>query len=222
MNTFRRTPFQMKVSLAAVAVLTVSLVGSPAAASESVPQGFKGLPATSSTPTLPGGELSQIPYLDLDAYQGTWHQVAALPHIFSAQCARDTAARYTLTGQDTVRVVNSCTDWFGNPSGIDGQARVTDPETQASLRVWFNGVPFQNPDGPTNYRVTWMSHDGQTVLVGSPDRATGFVLSRDVALPGEKWSEVRDVIADRGYNPCTFLTSPVTGGREGYQPLCTL
>ncbi|MBI9001136.1 lipocalin family protein [Corynebacterium sp. CCM 8864] len=213
----------MKAALAAAAVtLAVSLVGSPAVAAESASQGFKGVPATSSLPTVPGGELSQIAHLDLNAYQGTWHQVAAVPQIFSLQCARDTTAQYTLTGKDTVRVVNSCTDWFGNASGIDGQARVTDPETQASLRVWFNGVPFQNPDGPTNYRVTWMSDDGRTVLVGSPNRASGFVLSREVALPMEKWSEVRDVVEDRGYNPCTFLTSPVTGGREGYQPLCTL
>ena len=169
-----------------------------------------------------GGELSQIPYLDLEAYQGTWHQVAVLPHIFSLQCARDTTAQYTITGPDTVRVVNSCTDWFGNPSGIEGQARVTDPATQASLRVWFNGVPFQNPNGPTNYRVTWMSDDGATVLVGNPGRTVGFVLSRKLSLTPGEWSEVRDIVAARGYNSCMFITSPVTGGREGYQPLCTL
>ena len=200
-------------------LLTTAVIGATAAVAPAAH-------AQSSFGILPGlaapADLVQIDKLDVDEYLGTWHQVAVLPQVFSLQCARDTAAQYTLTGPDTVRVVNTCVDWFGNPSGIDGQARVTDPATQASLRVWFNGVPFQNPDGPTNYRVTWMADDGSTVIVGNPGRTAGFVLSRRVALSPGEWTQVRDVVAARGYNPCTFITSPVTGGREGYQPLCTL
>lgn len=193
----------------------------PASASENGAEGFRGIPVTSSLTSSPG-ELSQIDQLDLVAYQGTWNQIAVLPQIFSLQCARDTRATYEQVSESTIRVINTCTDWFGNPSGIEGTARVTDPGTKASLRVAFKGVPFQNPDGPANYRVTWISADGETVIVGNPERTAGFVLSRKADLMESEWRQVRDTVAERGYNPCTFITSPVTGGVEGYRPLCTL
>ncbi|MBV7294283.1 lipocalin family protein [Corynebacterium sp. TAE3-ERU16] len=123
MNTIHRTPSRAAAAAAAAVALAVSPATAPFAGSTEPPAGFPGSPAGSSLTTATmssGGELSQIPYLDLAAYQGTWHQVAVLPHAFSLQCARDTTAQYTITGADTVRVVNSCTDWFGNPSGIEG------------------------------------------------------------------------------------------------------
>ncbi|MCX7445342.1 lipocalin family protein [Corynebacterium sp. P7003] len=223
MNWMRGKITVQLAALTAAGALAATLGAAPAVSEEGLPvRGFPGLPVSSSLPVAEGAELPQVPQLDLEGYQGTWHQVAALPHVFSIQCARDTTARYTLTGPETVRVVNSCTDWFGNPSGIEGQARVTDPGTGASLRVWFNGVPFQSPDGPTNYRVAWMSGDGGVVLVGSPDRTTGFVLSRGTSLSAREWSGVRAAVVAAGYDPCTFLTSPVGGGREDRQPLCVL
>lgn len=66
-----------------------------------------------------------------------------------------------------------------------------------------------------------MSADGATVLVGNPGRTVGFVLSRKLSLTPGEWSEVRDIVAARGYNSCTFITSPATGGRAGH-PLCAL
>ena len=211
----------LSVVACATVLVTASLTGSVAAAQRIPGETFRGVPVTSSLPGAPGG-LSQVEHLDLESYQGTWNQIAVVPQVFNAQCARDTRATYTLVGDGLVEVVNTCTDWFGNRSGIRGSARVTDPATDASLRVAFEGVPFQDPDGPTNYRVTWMSDDGETVIVGNPNRSAGFILSRRDDLTLARWREISAVVGDRGYNPCMFITSPVTGGVEGYRPLCTL
>ncbi len=41
-------------------------------------------------------------------------------------------------------------------------------------------------------------------------------------LDAEQWSTVRDVIEDRGWWSCAFLTVPMAGGRGDVTPLCLL
>ena len=105
---------------------------------------------------------------------------------------------------------------------VEGSARITDTATNASLRVAFDGIPGQNPDGPTNYRVTYLADDYSLAIVGDPARRSGFVLSRTPALADDEWALVADVIEDRGYQPCTFVTSPQPDGRRDATPVCAL
>ncbi|MFZ2176448.1 MAG: lipocalin family protein [Rhodococcus sp. (in: high G+C Gram-positive bacteria)] len=173
-------------------------------------------------PMLPQ-PLAPIPSLDVQRYMGTWYQLAAIPQPFNLNCARDTRATYALIDPSNVSVANSCTTWTGGASGINGNARVNDPVTNAQLHVSFPSVPFQNsPDGPTNYVVTYIADDYSWALVGDPTRFSGFVLSRTPGVDDARWKDIRGVVESRGYNACLFLTSPATGGREGIQPLCTI
>ncbi|QDQ94796.1 lipocalin family protein [Rhodococcus sp. WB9] len=169
------------------------------------------------------GALAPVPSLDVQRYLGTWYQLAAVPQPFNLDCARDTRATYGLVDPSNVSVANSCTTWAGGTNGINGNARVTDPVTNAQLHVSFPDVPFQSsPDGPTNYVVTYIADDYSWALVGDPARASGFVLSRNPAVDDAGWKQIRQVVESRGYNSCLLLTSPTTGGREGVQPLCTV
>lgn len=181
---------------------------------------FRGIPFGSSGESFSPTQLSQVDHLDLDGYQGTWHQVAVIPQLFNLQCQRDTTATYTLLDPQLVGVKNRCTTFTGRRSGVDGAARVTDPATGASLRVAFDNIPFQNIDGPTNYRVTWMSENKDVAIIGSPNRSNGYVLSRSRALSGDSWATVKKIITDRGWNTCQFVTTPVTGGYGAVTPLC--
>jgi apolipoprotein D and lipocalin family protein len=169
------------------------------------------------------GALAPVPSLDVPRYLGTWYQLAAVPQPFNLDCARDTRATYGLVDSSNVSVANSCTTWAGGTNGINGNARVNDPVTNAQLHVSFPDVPFQSsPDGPTNYVVTYIADDYSWALVGDPARASGFVLSRNPAVDDAGWTQIRQVVESRGYNSCLLLTSPTTGGREGIQPLCTV
>ncbi|MGV0870506.1 lipocalin family protein [Corynebacterium kalidii] len=175
------------------------------------------IPAGSSTS---GGELQEIdgPF-DLDRYAGTWYQVAAIPQPYSLQCTRDTTADYDVIDESTLSVRNSCGTFVGPPSTIDGIAKA---RSKASLRVDFAGVPFQDPEGPVNYRVTYLDDDYSLAVVGDPARKSGFVLSRTRSLTPERWSEVREIVGERGYGSCKFLTVPMQGGRSDVVPLCAL
>ena len=174
------------------------------------------IPAGSS---LPGGELPETDQaVDLERYAGQWYQVAALPQPYTLQCAHNTTAEYGVIDKETISVRNSCGTLFGPPSVIEGTASV---RSDASLRVNFPGVPFQDEDGPVNYRVTHLEEDYSLAVVGDPNRLSGFVLSRTPGLSPEQWSHVRGVVESRGWNSCLFLTVPMDGGRGDVAPLCT-
>ncbi|QHE70181.1 putative bacterial lipocalin protein [Rhodococcus sp. WAY2] len=169
------------------------------------------------------GALAPVAGLDVERYAGTWYQLAAVPQPFNLDCARDTRATYGVRDSANVSVSNSCTTWAGGTSGIEGNARVNDPVTNAQLHVSFPSVPFQSgPEGPTNYVVTYIADDYSWALVGDPARTSGFVLSRTPAVDDSGWTQIRQVVESRGYNSCLLLTSPTTGGRDNIQPLCTV
>ncbi|WP_433715744.1 lipocalin family protein [Nocardia sp. CA-084685] len=196
-------------AIAAVAVLAGALASTTATASA----------APGDTDWQP---LSPIASLDVPRYLGDWNQVAAVPQPYNLDCARDTVANYQLIDPSNIRVENSCTTWTGATNRIIGNARITDPASQAQLHVSFPQVPFQNsPDGPTNYIVTYVAEDYSWALVGDPLRLSGFVLSRSPAVDAARWHEIQTVVATRGYNPCLLLTSPTPGGAADIRPLCT-
>lgn len=173
------------------------------------------VPAGSS---LGPGELPELGRpVDLERYMGTWYQVAAIPQPYTLQCTNDTTAEYSLNEDGTVAVRNSCGTPFGGRSVIEGTAT---PRSEATLRVNFPGVPFQNPEGPANYRVTWLAEDYSLAVVGSPNRLSGFVLSRTPNLTPEQWDQVKGAIRGAGWNECVFLSVPAAGGRPDVTPLC--
>ena len=156
--------------------------------------------------------------VDLERYQGKWYQVAAIPQPYSLQCSNDTTAQYEVLDENTISVVNSCGTPFG-PSVITGKAAV---RSDASLKVTFGGVPFQTEGGEPNYRVTYLEDDYSLAVVGSPNRLSGFVLSRTPDLSPEDWTKVRNITEDRGWWSCAFVTVPAAGGKTNAAPLCTL
>lgn len=204
------------VTLALTAALTV-----PAQAQDAF-DGGRALGGSSQV--IPRGFSSENPLpeidhkVDLERYAGTWYQVAALPQPYTLQCAHDTTAEYEVIDEQTISVRNSCGTLVGPDSVIEGTATV---RSDASLRVNFPGVPFQDPNGPANYRVTYLDEDYNLAVVGDPDRLSGFVLSRTPNLTPQQWSQVRQIVESRGWWSCAFLTVPMAGGRGDVAPLCT-
>lgn len=203
------------------AVLATSLLAPAAGAQDLFGGGRLGGGSSQLVPTgsATGSPLPEIDgAVDLDRYAGTWYQVAALPQPYTLQCVRDTTAEYQVIDAATISVRNSCGTLLGQDSVIEGTATT---RSDASLRVNFPGVPFQDPAGPTNYRVTYLAEDYSLAMVGDPSRTSGFVLSRTPDLSPTQWSQVRKIVEDRGFWSCSFLTVPMAGGRGDVTPLCT-
>lgn len=230
MTTSGRSRFRSLFTALAVAPLVVAGLGAaPAAGAQDLTDG--GRLGGGSTQLLPDGiavgslggpELEQVGYVDPDDYVGKWFQVAAIPQPYTLQCTNDTTAEYARTAPDTISVRNSCGSAISSDSVIEGEAKIRDSGTNASLRVNFPQVPFQDENGPVNYRITYLASDYSLAIVGDPSRSSGFVLSREPALDAARWSTVRDVIEARGWWTCAFLTVPMAGGRGDATPLCLL
>lgn len=230
MNTLRRTRLRSMVTASVIApLLAAGLASVPAASAQDVTDG--GRLGGGSSQLLPDGvalgsvggpELSQVDSVDLERYAGQWFQVAAIPQPYTLQCTNDTKAEYAITAPGTVSVRNSCGSAISSDSVIEGEATVRDTDTNASLRVNFPMVPFQDENGPVNYRITYLADDYSVAVVGDPTRSSGFVLSREPVLDPEQWSTVREVIENRGWWSCAFLTVPMAEGRGDATPLCLL
>lgn len=164
--------------------------------------------------------LPPVPSVDLNRYVGVWKEVASIPQIFTLQCLSKTTATYAVVNPSTISVVNRCESLFGIPSTVTGQATVLDPATNAQLRVAFNGVPNFGTTTTPNYVITALAPDYSWAIVGDPGRSSGFVLSRSGVLTKAQWSQVRSTLTQRGYNTCSFFTTPQPGGRLFKLPLC--
>ncbi|MGV9793299.1 lipocalin family protein [Gordonia sp. NPDC003422] len=186
-----------------------------------------GLLLTSATASA--APLKPIAKLDTTRYLGSWWQLAAIPAFFNLVCARDTKAIYTPINATTIGVKNTCTTFTGQTNGVQGRATVVDPVTKAQLSVKFPQVPVSvDPGNAPNYIVAWISDGAKATdpyrfaLVGDPTRLSGFVLSRDKVVSTSTLRMLRGRVENAGFNSCTFLISPTTGGRSDYSPLCTV
>lgn len=230
MNPLRATRIRSLLTISVIApLLAAGLGAAPTAGAQDLTDG--GRLGGGSSQLLPDGvvlgsvggpELSQVDFVDLERYAGRWYQVAAIPQPYTLQCTNDTQAEYGITAPGTVSVRNTCGSAVSSDSVIEGEATVRDTDTNASLRVNFPMVPFQDENGPVNYRITYLADDYSVAIVGDPTRSSGFVLSREPVLAPEQWSTVRQVIENRGWWSCAFLTVPMAEGRGDVTPLCLL
>ncbi|KAL6705074.1 hypothetical protein ACN47E_007333 [Coniothyrium glycines] len=116
------------------------------------------------------------PKFDLNAYLGTWYQVAGTPFGPTAG-ARCVTANYQLNANGTVRVLNTATV---GPQSIDiiGTATPVDSAYGAAgaFVVSFPGTPSQECPGPNyivqDYAVDW-------AIVQTQEWNTLYILSRE-------------------------------------------
>ena len=130
--------------------------------------------------------LETVPNVELDKYAGLWYEIAHLPFSFQKNCQCSTA-EYTLTEKKYVRVVNSCFNTKKN-KWIDakGKAFVVPNSNNSKLKVQFFW-PFQG-----DYQIIKLGSNYEYAVVGSPNRETMWILSRD---PDMKESLYQDLVS---------------------------
>jgi apolipoprotein D and lipocalin family protein len=157
-----------------------------------------------------------IASLDIASYMGTWYQVAHYPNRFQRQCVRDTSATYRLDGNE-IEVVNRCTTADGSIESVTGLARPRDATIAegrlqpASLEVsflpaWLRWLPW----GWGRYEVISLSPDQRVAIVSEPSQKYLWVLSRDRALDGARWSTVQEFLREAGFDLGRLVRDPVT------------
>ncbi len=128
--------------------------------------------------------LETVPNVDLRKYVGIWYEIAHLPVSFQKNCAC-TTAEYSLTEKDYVRVVNRCYDTKKNKwKDAKGKAFIVPNTNNSKLKVQFFW-PFKG-----DYQITELGKNYEYAVVGSPDRETMWILSREPEMSESLYQEL--------------------------------
>jgi apolipoprotein D and lipocalin family protein len=147
-----------------------------------------------------------VNYVDLNKYAGLWYEIAKIPNSFQDHCVKGTTAKYTLTKDGEIEVINSCIDEDGEIDNADGVARIVDKKTNAKLEVSFVSFLGWRPFWG-DYWIIGLDQNYQWAIVGTPNRKYGWVLSRTPHLSKETMDEIFQLLKVQGYNPIDFQIS---------------
>ena len=160
---------------------------------------------SAAEPTAPA--LETVPSLDLRRYQGRWYEIARKPNRFQAACAGDVIVQYGLREDGRVDVFNQCSEADGDLRSASGVARIPEPaQHPARLEVRFapaflGFLPMVWGD----YWVIDLDADYRWAVVGEPERAYFWVLSRTPSLSEETLQGILGRARDQGYDLVDLL-----------------
>lgn len=179
---------------------------------------YPGLPVMAETKAPP----QTVASVELDRYTGKWYEIAAIPMVFQRKCVANTTADYAKLATGEISVFNSCEKSNGQRQSAVGQAKVTDPQTNAKLKVSFLNLPLVGWQywASGDYWIIDLAPDYSTAIVGHPTRKYGWILSRTPQLPMDTLKILTKTLTEQGYNPCDFITTPQKGGLTTKQSLC--
>ncbi len=149
----------------------------------------------------PAPDVSVVPSVDLDRYQGTWYEIARLPNGFQKKCVCCVTASYAVTAPGRISVVNECRLADGRISRAEGVAKVADPKGPTSkLKVRFaprilSFLPFVWGD----YWILDLADDYSYALVGDPGRKYLWILARQPTLADETYQALVRKAASQGF-----------------------
>jgi apolipoprotein D and lipocalin family protein len=139
--------------------------------------------------------------VELARYGGTWYEIARMPLWFQRNCLRSQAI-YGLLETGEVSVLNECDTSGGGKESIRGSARVVDAETNARLEVrfdnWFSVFIPSQPQG--NYWILYLDEGYRTVIVGTPDRETLWIMARTPAIDEARYTELVGIARSMGFD----------------------
>lgn len=157
--------------------------------------------------------LQPVASIDLQRYQGRWHQVALYPNKFQKSCATNTRAEYKPEDAGTVQVTNSCRALDGKDMQVVGQARavrdtvlsnnqLAPPQLQVRFAPkWLAWLPVVWGD----YWVIQLAADYRYAVVGEPKREFLWVLARETQLNNADWQSIEARLKEQGYDPAKLV-----------------
>lgn len=149
-------------------------------------------------------ELETVAQVDLERYQGLWHEIARLPNRFQRHCIGNVTANYKQLDDGNIEVINRCLDEQGNIDEAKGIARIVDRSTNAKLEVSFVALLGWNLFWG-DYWVVGLGDDYEYAVIAIPSRKYAWILSRSQSVSPENWSNIQQILNRSGYDLKKFL-----------------
>jgi len=133
--------------------------------------------------------------VDLQNFMGDWYVIAHIPTFIETQ-AYNAVENYKLDPDGTI-----ATTFTFNKGSLDGPVKtyhprgfIHNPTTQAEWRMQFIW-PFK-----AAYLITYLSDDGQTTIIGVPDRKYAWIMARAKTISDEKYQEMVKRLETSGHD----------------------
>lgn len=167
--------------------------------------------------------LTPVVGFELERYLGTWYEIAAIPGFLQSRCARDTRAEYSAAENGAIAIKNQCVRSDGSAESSEARARALEPSLPSVLKVTavhFLGI-WWYPFGRESIIVAF-DPAYRWVASAHPSLRYGRVLSRDPFLSQQALRTIATALGDEGFDLCTFVLTPQTGGQDRSVKLCEI
>lgn len=151
--------------------------------------------------------LDVAPDVDLDKFQGKWHEVAHLARPMQQDCT-GTTATYTRQADGTLAVVHECTLTTGEYRGATAVARVVDAKTPAKWDIDFGGHRG-------DYWIVEVAPDYRYAVVGHPSRDYLWILSRSPSMDPNDLQTVLAHAKDKSFDVSRLEYTPAGPDPKG-------
>lgn len=139
--------------------------------------------------------LRTVEAVDLDRFAGRWYVIESMP-TSQEEGAHDAVEIYTMEGEGRIDIQFTFREGsFDGPlRSIPQRGRVHDETTNAEWRV--------SPLWPIwlDYLILDLGPDYEYTVVGHPSKKYVWIMSREPALEAETLAEIRQRLADAGYD----------------------
>jgi apolipoprotein D and lipocalin family protein len=148
-----------------------------------------------------------VDYVDITRYAGLWYEIARFPTPFDEDAVAVTA-EYTLNDNGTIRVLNKglVGSLDGEPTSIQGVARVVNKRTNAKLAVRFDRAGIENAEFP--YWIIELGEDYDYAAVSNPGKSVLYILCRTPAMDAQLYGDLVQQLAARGFNTDKLELTP--------------
>jgi apolipoprotein D and lipocalin family protein len=165
--------------------------------------------------------LTPVVGFELDRYLGTWYEIAAIPGFLQSHCARDTQTAYTAAENGAIGIMSRCLRVDGTAEINESRARALEPSLPSVMKVTsvhFLGI-WWYPFGRESIIIAF--DPGYRWLASAhPSLRYGRILSREPSLSDDALRSIAATLGDEGFDLCTFVLTPQTGGRDRPAKLC--
>jgi apolipoprotein D and lipocalin family protein len=137
--------------------------------------------------------------VDVARYVGKWYTITSLPQFFTRNCEGQTG-EYQVINETTLSVHNVCYKENGKTKDINGKAEIQDAPNNARLVVRFDTFWTRFFRAKGDYNIIKLGEGYDTVMVGSTDRRSLWIMSRETSIDPTTLLEYKTLAKSLGFS----------------------
>lgn len=154
-------------------------------------------------------ELQTVSSVDLKRFTGKWFEIARYPNKFQKKCAGNTTATFADRADGKISVVNQCLLKDGAIGKADGEAKITDSNSNAKFEMNFASKfkSFLSADWD-NYWIVDLDENYQYAAAADPKREYLSILSRTPEMKDAVYQNILRRVEKLGFSPGKLTKTP--------------